>query len=317
MDETDGACVGKLKDSLRKEPNLKENSEIGQVEDTISNNNNEEALPRMEGSATAPTILTDLSYYKMNHHYRGLLIIFNHEKYEISTKLDKQPRPGTDEDVDKIRSAFKAIGFDVHIYKDMFLREIQEQIDLYVKDQHYHRLRDCLAIFVLTHGKKNLLWARDACYDPADVIWGKLTGDKCPALAGKPKLIFFQACQGDKLDPGVKLIFPQSPRTEVDGEFFQEIPVCADFLICYATFPTYYAFRNDKKGSYWVTVLCEELEKRYANTDIMHILTMVNNRMGIEFSSYNSDKVKNNKKQISYFSSSLTKILVFGQKMNT
>ncbi|XP_066148032.1 caspase-1-like isoform X2 [Euwallacea fornicatus] len=309
MDETDGACVGKLKNSLCKKTNLKDNLEVGQVGDTITNNNNnEESLLRMEGSATAPTILTDLSYYKMDHQYRGLLIIFNHEKYEKETKLNGQPRLGTDKDVEKIRSAFKAIGFEVHMFKDMLLHEIRQQIDLYVKSQHYHRLRDCFAIFVLTHGDQNLLWARDACYDPADVIWSKLTGDKCPALA---------ACQGDKLDPGVKLIFPRSPRTEVDGGFFQEIPVCADFLLCYATYPGYYAFRNERKGSYWVTVLCEELVKRYVHTDIMHILTMVNNRMGIEFSSYNSDKVKNNKRQISYFSSSLTKILVFGQKMRT
>lgn len=42
-----------------------------------------------------------------------------------------------------------------------------------------------------------------------------------------------QACQGDKLDGGVRL----QPRTEVDGDVGYTIPIHADFLIAYSTIP--------------------------------------------------------------------------------
>jgi len=43
-----------------------------------------------------------------------------------------------------------------------------------------------------------------------------------------------QACQGDKLDGGIRL----EPRTEVDGDKMgYTIPIHADFLIAYSTIP--------------------------------------------------------------------------------
>jgi caspase-like apoptosis-related cysteine protease len=57
-----------------------------------------------------------------------------------------------------------------------------------------HSDADCLAIIVMTHGKENgLLVPRDSsvCYN-VDMLWKPFTADKCPTLAGKPKLFFIQ-----------------------------------------------------------------------------------------------------------------------------
>lgn len=96
-----------------------------------------------------------------------------------------------------------------------------------------HSEHDCLAIAVLSHGELGLLYAHDAAYK-ADSLWHYFTADRCQSLAGKPKLFFIQACQGDKLDPGVSL----KERTETDGfaPTFR-IPTQADFLIAYSTIP--------------------------------------------------------------------------------
>lgn len=51
---------------------------------------------------------------------------------------------------------------------------------------------DCLMIVVLTHGEEGgFLHAFDGTYN-ANVLWNPFTPDKCPSLAGKPKLFFIQ-----------------------------------------------------------------------------------------------------------------------------
>lgn len=90
---------------------------------------------------------------------------------------------------------------------------------------------DCFLMAILSHGEQGIIYAYDAPYKPEDKLWGRFTGDKCITLAGKPKLFFIQACQGDRLDGGVLL------RTQVDGSQSFRIPVYADFLIAYSTIP--------------------------------------------------------------------------------
>ncbi|PSN35841.1 Caspase-1 [Blattella germanica] len=97
---------------------------------------------------------------------------------------------------------------------------------------------DCFVLAVLSHGEMGILYSKDSPYKP-DSLWSPFTADKCPTLAGKPKLFFLQACQGDKLDGGITL-----RRTEVDGgEMAYKIPVHADFLIAYSTVPDLIGFR--------------------------------------------------------------------------
>lgn len=115
-------------------------------------------------------------------------------------------------------------------YLNAFIRQI---IVFTVADMD-HSDHDCLVIIVLSHGEQHLLYAHDNSYK-ADLLWNHFTGDKCPTLAGKPKLFFIQACQGDKLDPGITL----KERTETDGlpvNTFR-IPTQADFMIAYSTVP--------------------------------------------------------------------------------
>jgi caspase-like apoptosis-related cysteine protease len=77
-----------------------------------------------------------------------------------------------------------------------------------------------------------IIYSRDTAYKP-EFLWDPFTADKCPTLAGKPKLFFLQACQGDKLDGGIRL----EPRSEFDGGCMgYTIPIHADFLIAYQAF---------------------------------------------------------------------------------
>lgn len=55
-----------------------------------------------------------------------------------------------------------------------------------------HSENDCLAMVVLSHGiNSTFVYAKDNPY-PVEVLWSSFTADKCPTLAGKPKLFFVQ-----------------------------------------------------------------------------------------------------------------------------
>lgn len=88
----------------------------------------------------------------------------------------------------------------------------------------------------MSHGELGYIYAKDTHYK-LESIWSYFTASRCPTLAGKPKLFFVQACQGDRLDGGVTL----HNRTETDSADNQtmayKIPVHADFLIAYSTIP--------------------------------------------------------------------------------
>lgn len=102
----------------------------------------------------------------------------------------------------------------------------------YVVAKKDHSESDCFLMAVLSHGELGILYARDTPYKP-ECLWSPFTADKCPTLAGKPKMFFIQACQGDKLDGGVTMC-----RTETDGQNNSyRIPTQADFLIAYSTVP--------------------------------------------------------------------------------
>lgn len=65
-----------------------------------------------------------------------------------------------------------------------------------------------LAVFILSHGEDNgTVFASDSMYRVDHDILYPLAADKCPLLAGKPKLIFVQACQGKVSDTDCYTIY--------------------------------------------------------------------------------------------------------------
>lgn len=88
----------------------------------------------------------------------------------------------------------------------------------------------------MSHGELGYIYAKDTHYK-LESIWSYFTATRCPTLAGKPKIFFVQACQGDRLDGGITL----HNRTETDSgdspSMAYKIPVHADFLIAYSTIP--------------------------------------------------------------------------------
>lgn len=98
-----------------------------------------------------------------------------------------------------------------------------------------HSDHDCIVISILSHGELGFIYAKDTHYK-LDSIWSYFTASRCPTLAGKPKLFFIQACQGDRLDGGI-LLSRTEPDSSDSSTMAYKIPVHADFLIAYSTIP--------------------------------------------------------------------------------
>lgn len=205
-----------------------------------------------------------------------------------------------------------------------------------------HSANDCFLLCVLSHGELGILYAKDSCYKP-DNLWSPFMADKCPSLAGKPKLFFVQACQGDKLDAGVTLD-QRLNRTETDGNpsHTYRIPQHADFLIAYSTVPGkshvlfmlfywylscqiiksflcsnegYYSWRNTTRGSWFIQALCEELQQNAFTYDLLTLLTFVCQRVALDYESNTPDiPHMHRQKQIPCITSMLTRLVKFTMK---
>lgn len=94
---------------------------------------------------------------------------------------------------------------------------------------------DCIAIFVLTHGKWNKLAAKNYYYTP-DILWNTFTAEKCPSLAGKPKMFFINACRGEQKDYGVEYVdclTTDGPNSNPEIKY--KLPIHTDILIAFST----------------------------------------------------------------------------------
>lgn len=95
---------------------------------------------------------------------------------------------------------------------------------------------DCIAFFILTHGNnKQEIAAKDVYYS-FDKFWEPFCADKCPTLAGKPKLYFISACRGKKKDSGKKIFSRGHIQSDSGSRSVgYKIPNNADFLMAHST----------------------------------------------------------------------------------
>ncbi|XP_049839585.1 caspase-1-like isoform X3 [Schistocerca gregaria] len=246
----------------------------------------------------------DAVYYSMSHKKRGLAVIFNHENFDIQSL---KSRAGTKVDRNNLSESLSKLGFEVKVYDDLTYKSVKEIVEEAAR--YDHNECDCFVMAVLSHGEMGILYAKDTAYKP-EFLWTHFTADRCPSLAGKPKLFFIQACQGDKLDGGITL------RTETDGApLSYRIPTQADFLIAYSTVPGYYSWRNTTYGSWFMQALCWELQSRGTKLDILTLLTFVCQRVAIDFESNTpNNDVMHRQKQIPCITTMLTRLLRFEEK---
>ena len=126
-------------------------------------------------------------FYNMNHPLRGVAIIFNHKHFD--TRLGLKTRIGTDTDRENLRITLRQLDFEVRIYNDLQYREMENILEELSHADHTYS--DCIMVIVMSHGELGILYSSDQPYKP-DRLWSRFNAEKCPTLAGKPKIFLVQ-----------------------------------------------------------------------------------------------------------------------------
>ena len=107
-------------------------------------------------------------------------------------------------DISRVVIGFK---FDFDMRRISVMLHFQnDEIGKELKEIENRKDLSCLALFILTHGGQDgTLYTYNSELNLNKDIIDKLLPTNCKQLAGKPKLVFVQACQGDETDSGTQL----------------------------------------------------------------------------------------------------------------
>ena len=239
-------------------------------------------------------------HYTMNTFPRGVVVVFNMEHFMRETGMADFPRKGTERDADGLCALFLELGFIVERVDNPTVKMVDVAMEKIASEG---QSISCAACVVLTHGEEDRLYAIDG---PLDIK--QLTRKfRKKALAGKPKLFFFQACRGsDYMDSLDAMDGPPVVREPDDVA----LPCEADFFYAYSTVPGYYSWRNSRNGSWFMQALCSVFRINAHNMDLVRMLTHVNDQVSSR-KSRTDDVTTDDKRQIASLVSQLRKELFF------
>ncbi|XP_063115620.1 caspase-8 isoform X2 [Cavia porcellus] len=271
----------------------------------------QDALDSLEGQNSKAQMLDQI--YQMKSKPRGYCLIFNNYDFSEARKnipkLSKmKDRKGTDFDAETLGSTFSELHFETVLCRDLTAQAIRETLQYYQGVDHSDR--DCFVCCVLSHGNRGIVYGINGQEVSISELTSYFTGSKCPSLAGKPKVFFIQACQGENFQKAIS-VETDSDKNKVSAEddfsyTWLTIPDNGDFLLGMATVDSYVSYRDPTKGTWYIQTLCDSLRRRCpCGDDILTILTEVNFKVGEKID------LKNRGKQMPQPMFSLRKKLFF------
>ncbi|XP_023074580.1 caspase-8 isoform X1 [Piliocolobus tephrosceles] len=251
--------------------------------------------------------------YQMKSKPRGYCLIINN--YDFTKAREKVPklhsirdRNGTQLDAEALTATFEELHFEIKHHNDCTVEKIYKILKTYQLMDHSNK--DCFICCILSHGDKGIIYGTDGQEAPIYELTSQFTGLKCPSLAGKPKVFFIQACQGDNYQKGIPVETDSEEQLYLEMDLSSPqtryIPDEADFLLGMATVNNCVSYRNPAEGTWYIQSLCQSLRERCPRgDDILTILTEVNYEVS------NKDDKKNMGKQMPQPTFTLRKKLVF------
>ena len=156
----------------------------------------------------------------------NVAVIINVESFrkkngEISEFNDRE---GSGKDAKKLKQLWEDLGFAVEFDKDLESENIVKFLEKVRAKIEKKNNSSCFVCCIMTHGRMGKLYGSDVAPVDINAIVDLFKESNCPALAGKPKMFFIQACREH---PDLKEMVPLQ----------QANPHEIDFFIGYSTLP--------------------------------------------------------------------------------
>ncbi|KAL1478815.1 hypothetical protein MTO96_052364 [Rhipicephalus appendiculatus] len=136
--------------------------------------------------------LSTSDMYPMSLVPRGMCIIINNCNFEDETDR----RDGSEQDVRRMESLFKAFLFNCIVHTDKKAEEMRELLCEAAQCQEQEGAQ-CLVVILMSHGDQDTIQGVDGeALHLINDVYAQFNNENCPALQGKPKLFFIQACRG-------------------------------------------------------------------------------------------------------------------------
>ena len=237
-----------------------------------------------------------IDHYPMDSNPVGKCVIVNNASFQGSVNMPEAQRRlnlrghnypvpniglknriGSEQDVKKISGLFKSFGFQTSVYEDLDSRKMEYLLESVAREDHSRH--DCFVLIIMSHGALGSIYGVDGMPVRCAEIKSMFKPGKCPSLLNKPKIFFFQACQGEQSMDGHAAPVADVDDIETDGHVEHattSTPSEADFLICYSTVPGYISYRSRKTGSFFINLVADNLLKLHRSEDVLSIMTNVN-----------------------------------------
>ncbi|OXA60052.1 caspase-1 isoform X2 [Folsomia candida] len=261
--------------------------------------------------------------YNMNHPRRGKAIIFNFDRWDNTNipHLGLSPRIGSEKDKKDLARCLQRLDFQVEEHDNLKHLQFWAVLERVRKEDHTDA--DCLVVVVMTHGEKNTVYMRDGVQIPINLCWENFEANKCPSLAGKPKIFIVQACRGKSYDSGTLLhpaiqtdldVFNRSDVTD-SSTFSYVIPNAADIVIAFSCPLGHYSWRHPERGSWFIQAVCKVFNKSAYEMELQQLFTTVAREVALNYQSNTTNIESNNKKQVTSTSSTLIRSVMFRAKV--
>lgn len=146
--------------------------------------------------------------YKMDTKPRGRVLIIDNSKFlykraecVILGKTYLDDRENTNLDSTSLDLLFTRLGFTVDKKENLTAQEMLSAVEGEAQRKD-HKNASAFIMVLSSHGTESGIFSRDNVAVPIEDLVTPFNAKNCKGLAGKPKMIFIQACQGTKDDLG-------------------------------------------------------------------------------------------------------------------
>ncbi|KAL1478818.1 hypothetical protein MTO96_052367, partial [Rhipicephalus appendiculatus] len=221
--------------------------------------------------------------YRMVLSPRGMCIIINNHNFEY----EDEPRHGSQLDVRHMEALFKAFLFNCFVHVDKTADEMKKILSEAAQSKELEGA-ECLVVILMSHGNRDMIQGvDDEELDLNNDVYAKFNNDICPALRGKPKLFFIQACRGDDWDDGTDAITQDADPRPVPVE---EPPLSSpigqtplnpwsDMYIAYASIPGYISLRNRAFGSWFLSAVYQVFSEHAGTDHLEQLMKLVHHEV--------------------------------------